>query len=104
MASLKARLERLKSLGLGLEPASELGKHRKEMQTRSDDSSEDGFSRKKPESETKVCTRDADRTQESSAQGFLPGWEKLAPQNGLNGFGHHGPVFFQVFCNSCFIQ
>lgn len=79
MASLKARLERLKSLGLGLEPASELGKHRKEMQNRSDDSSEDGFSRKKPESETKVCTRDADRTQESSAQGFLPGWEKLAP-------------------------
>jgi len=79
MASLKSRLERLKNLGLNLEPASELGRHRKEMQMRSDGSSADGFERKKPENEIKTCTADADRIEESSAQGFLPGWEKLAP-------------------------
>lgn len=79
MASLKARLERLKNLGLGLEPASALGQTRLgEFLPSSDDaevSSSDRVSASERFHENE-CPARID-VQESGY--FLPGWEKLAP-------------------------
>lgn len=79
MASLKARLERLKSLGLDLEPASGLEKHRAEKRNRSGTASEGPPAPKEPSREPSSHPRGAEGTEASAERGFLPGWERLAP-------------------------